>query len=168
MSGISNRPHAPSPRGEGVRCLPTNATPTQPSPIKGEGFRGSAAMSGVSSKRAPSPSRVGVGELDVWSVPSGATPTHGQVRVAPRPEAMSGGHGDLPISPIEGEGFRGSAAMNRASTDQTLPLPGGERVAVKGLGLWSDLAQATPTQPSPIEGEGFRAAAASVAGAVAR
>ena len=35
-----------------------------------------------------------------------ATPTHEQVRVAPRPEAMSGGHGDLLISPFKGEGFR--------------------------------------------------------------
>jgi hypothetical protein len=34
-----------------------------------------------------------------------ATPTHEQVRIAPRSEAMSGGHGDLLISPIKGEGF---------------------------------------------------------------
>jgi len=32
------------------------------------------------------------------------TPTHGQVRIAPRSEAMPGGHGDLAISPIKGEG----------------------------------------------------------------
>jgi len=34
------------------------------------------------------------------------TPTHEQVRIAPRSEAMSGGHGDLLISPIKGEGAR--------------------------------------------------------------
>jgi hypothetical protein len=34
------------------------------------------------------------------------TPTHELVRVAPRPEAMSGGHGGLLISPTAGEGFR--------------------------------------------------------------
>ncbi|MEA3013466.1 MAG: hypothetical protein QOD42_2011 [Sphingomonadales bacterium] len=33
-----------------------------------------------------------------------STPTHEQVRIAPRSEAMSGGHGDLLISPIKGEG----------------------------------------------------------------
>jgi hypothetical protein len=33
------------------------------------------------------------------------TPTHEQVRAAPQPAAVSGGHGDLLISPIKGEGF---------------------------------------------------------------
>ena len=32
-----------------------------------------------------------------------APPVHGQVRIAPRSEAMSGGHGDLPIPPRPGE-----------------------------------------------------------------
>ena len=46
----------------------------------------------------------GVNVNEGWCLSGDSTPTHEQVRIAPRSEAMPGVHGNLLISPIKGEG----------------------------------------------------------------
>ena len=64
-----------------------------PSPLMGEG-------------------RVGVNVNEGLSLSGDSTPPHEQVRIAPRSEAMPGGHGDLFILPIKGRGFSAIPKLN--------------------------------------------------------
>src|SRR4051794_37570793 len=78
-----------------------------PPPLVGEGCGDLAALppgrSGVGGRRSKS-ARLGI------EPPRALTPHHEQVRAAPRPEAMSGGHGDLLILSHKGRGAKGALA----------------------------------------------------------